>query len=594
MKKKIYWIIGLVIVGLAVWGFVSRGRKPESDIQYTYSTVARGDVIQSISATGVVQAKTAVDVKSKAGGKVVMLAVDVGSIVKQGDLIAKIDPSDTQASYQQASADLSSAQARAAQAQTNYQLQTQSSAQAVANATVALQQAITRLQRTQLQAQQQPAMTSSTIASAQAAYDAAVAAEQKMNTVTIPQTLRDAQGALDKAKADIDAAKANYDRQQQLLAKGYVAQAAVDTANSQLQTAQSAYNTALQRMNTINQEVAASRKASATDTQRASAALKQAQAGRTDTNVATTNVAEAQENVRLARIALQQAQSNQLNIGVRRQDVVAAKAATVGAKVAADNAKVQLESTTVVAPRDGVVTTKYLEEGTIIPPGTSTFAQGTSLVQISDISTMYVMCSVDEADIGSVKPGQRVRIVTEAFPNKTLRGEVDRVDPAATTTNNVTAVSVRVKMLKTRGLDIKPGMNATCEFITLEKNNVVMVPPEAIKQGPNGSYVLTQGKDPKHPIETPVKVGDEGNDGVEILSGLKEGDQVVTAQLDMAQLKAIQDQMNQDQSQSGGLAGGGFRGPTSRGTRGTSGGGGSRAGGGVSRGGGGGGGGRGR
>jgi len=190
------------------------------------------------------------------------------------------------------------------------------------------------------------------------------------------------------------------------------------------------------------------------------------------------------------------------------------------------------------------------------------------------------VCSVDEADIGSVKPGQRVRIVTEAFPNKTLRGEVDRVDPAATTTNSVTAVSVRVKILKSRDLDIKPGMNATCEFITMEKRDVVVVPPEAVKQGSNGPYVLLKGTDPKQPVETPVKTGEEGNDGIEIISGIKEGDQVVTAQLDVAQLKAIQDQMAKDQSgQSGGLAGGGFRGPTSRGT-GTRAGGGARAGGG--------------
>jgi len=142
MKKRVYWIIGLVFVCLAAWAFMSRSKKTESDIQYTYEPVTKGEVIRSISATGVVQAKTAVDVKSKAGGKVEMLAVDVGSVVKLGQLIAKIDPSDTQSTYQQATADLSSAQARAAQAQTNYQLQIQNSVQAVQNAKVNLQQAI--------------------------------------------------------------------------------------------------------------------------------------------------------------------------------------------------------------------------------------------------------------------------------------------------------------------------------------------------------------------------------------------------------------------------------------------------------------------
>jgi HlyD family secretion protein len=402
---------------------------------------------------------------------------------------------------------------------------------------------------------------------------------------------RDAQGSLDKAKADLDAATANLTRQQQLLEKGYVAQAAVDQAKSSMEAARSSFNTAQQKMDTINQEIAAEQKAAQTDTARAQAALNQAKAGRSDTGVAKANVAEAEENVRLARIALAQAQSELLNNRVRQQDVVAARASTVRSKVALENAKVQLESTTVVAPRDGVVTTKYLEEGTIIPPGTSTFSQGTSLVQISDVSSLYVVCSVDEADIGNVKAGQKVKIVTEAFPDKTLRGEVDRVDPAATTTSNVTSVSVRVRVFPKRGLEIMPGMNATCEFITMEKNDVLIVPSQAIKNNDKGSYVLLKGKDPKHPIETPVKTGEEGNEGVEVLSGVKEGDEVVTSQLDMAQLKAMQDQMQQDQSQSGGLAGGGFRGPTSRGTGTRSGAGGNRAGGGGSRAGGGGGGG---
>ena len=587
MKKRLIWIIGLIVIGLAIWGFGLRNRKPQSDIQYGYDTVKRGDVIKSISATGVMQAKTAVDVKSKAGGKIVQLAVDVGSEVNQGQLIARIDPSDTQATYDQAQADLSSAQARAAQAQTNFSMGTANSEQAVQNATVNLQQAETRLARVQLQAQQQPTMTRSNIASAQAAYDAALAAQNRLNTVTIPQLKQDSQGALDKAKADMDAATANYGRQQQLLEKGYVAQSSVEAARSTLEAARSSYNTARQAMTTLAQQIAAEQKSAQTDTEKARAALNQAKASSTDTTVAKTNVAEAEENVRLAKIALKQAQSDLLNNRVRQQDIVAARAATVRSRVAVQNAKVQLDSTTVLAPRGGVVTTKYLEEGTIIPPGTSTFSQGTSIVQISDVSSLYVNCAVDEADIGSVRAGQKVKVVTEAFPDVTLRGIVDRVDPVATTTSNVTTVNARVRVFPKRGVRIMPGMNATCEFITLEKDNVLLVPSEAIKNGPNGPYVQIKDTDPKHPIDTPVKVGEEGNEGTEIISGVKEGDQVVTSQLDMAQLKAMQAQMAQDQNSSPGLAGGGFRGPTSRASRGGGGGGGGmRGGGGGGRGGG--------
>lgn len=589
MKKKSLWIVGVLLLALVGWAFVARTRKPPEEIQYKYEAITKGTLLRSISATGVLEARTTVDVKSKAGGRVVKLAVDIGSPVRQGQLIATIDPSDTQATYEQASADLQSAQARAAQAETNYRLQLSSSEQGVRDARVALQQAETRLQRVRIQARQQPTMTSSSIASAEAAYNAAVAAQQRVARVTTPQTRREAESGLTKAKTDLDTAQANFSRQQELLAKGYVSQAAVDQARSSLEGARAAYSSAQQRSNTLDQEIASSERAAAMDVERARAALEQAKASGSDVAVAGTNVAEAVENVRQARIALDRAISQQLNNRLRLQDIVAAKASTVRNRVAVQNAKVQLESTTVVAPRDGVVTQKYLEEGTIIPPGTSTFSQGTSLVQISDVSEMFVECAVDEADVGSVALGQHVSITTEAFPKGKLRGIVDRISPAAKTDQNVTSVQVRVRILPGYRDPIKPGMNATCEFITLEKKDVLIAPSQAIKRGANGSYVLLKGADPKKPVQQPIKTGEDGNEGVEVLSGLKEGDQVVTAELNLAALKAIQDKMQQEQSQSGGLAGGGFRGPQSRGTtaagRGAAGGGGaSRSGGGMGRG----------
>src|SRR5439155_2843315 len=85
--------------------------------------VERGDVVSSVSATGVLQALTTVDVKSNAGGEVKELKVDVGTHVKKGDLIARIDPTDTESAYKQAKADYDSAYARWVQAQYNLSLQ---------------------------------------------------------------------------------------------------------------------------------------------------------------------------------------------------------------------------------------------------------------------------------------------------------------------------------------------------------------------------------------------------------------------------------------------------------------------------------------
>jgi HlyD family secretion protein len=237
-----------------------------------------------------------------------------------------------------------------------------------------------------------------------------------------------------------------------------------------------------------------------------------------------------------------------------------------------------LESTTVVAPRDGVVTLKYAEEGTVIPAGVSQFSERANIVQLSDVTILYVDCTVDEADISMIREGQKARIVAEAFPGVKIDGVVTRVNPAATTVNSVTSVTVRVELRPKADHKVRllPGMNATCEFITMSKPNVRILPSQALKSEDGKTFVLVKGPDPKKPVRKEVQVGESGNDGVELLSGLDPDDEVVIAEINLKQLREMQQRM-QEAQQGGGLAGGGGRsGPRTMG--GTTGGGGSRGG----------------
>ena len=120
----------LIIIGIAILAAVAvvkvvvgtrtaKAKGPEIKT----AKVERGDVVSSVSATGVLQALTTVDVKSNVGGRVDLLTVDVGSRVKKGQLIAKIDPTDTLSSFNQAKADDDAAQARLLQAEYGLTLQ---------------------------------------------------------------------------------------------------------------------------------------------------------------------------------------------------------------------------------------------------------------------------------------------------------------------------------------------------------------------------------------------------------------------------------------------------------------------------------------
>lgn len=553
MKIKIALIIGILVLVLGGWAFESRGGEKTSEIEYRYATVATGELVRSISATGQVMALTAVDVKSKAGGNVVKLAVDEGSIVKKGDLIAIIDPADTKAAYDQADADLVGANAKTSQAQKSFELQGAASKTEVSDARATLETMKVRLERAQIQFQRQPTLSQAAVETAQANYNAEVSNLHRLENVVVPQMRRDAAGGVNQAKAQRAEALADLERQNNLLKKGYVAGSAVEKADAAAEAAKAAYDTAQQKMATLESDISSQIQNEKLTVGRMQAALNQARANVTENDVSRTTYQEAQKSVRSAEIALQKALDDQMQIEVRRSDILQARAATVRNKVSLANAKVQLDSTTVVAPRDGVVTLKYLEEGTIIPPGTSTFAQGTSLVQLSDVTQLFVDCAVDEADVSNVKVGQPVRIVADAYRGTTVPGLVTRVSPAAITANNVTTVKVRVKVLPGGKVPLVPGMNATCEFITLQKMNIITIPNQALQ---DDGTVRVKTADPLKPETRKVVVGETGNDAVEIKSGLKVGDEVVTAEIDMVELREAQKKM-QDAEQGGGLVGGG-------------------------------------
>lgn len=564
MKRSVYAVIIAVFVILIGLGYFFRGRGQSDDIQYKYTAVARGEVAQSIEATGQLVSLTQVDVKSKAGGIVEKLLVDVGSVVKQGQVIAYIDPTDTQSAYDQAEADYRSAKAREQQSLDQYQLQKQQSEIAIATAKATVQSAQIAAARAKVQYKEQPDLTQAAIQQAQAGYNGALAALKKLQEVTVPQMRSDEVGSVTQTKAQLASDKAQLITDQGLLAKGFISKNQYSKDQAQAAASQQAYDLAVQKSSTLEHEIKTTIAAQQAQVSQAKAQLDQAQTGTNNVTLQRQSYQAALNQVEQAKIGLRNAIANERNNEIRMQDVVSAQSSIVGANAAANNAKINLESTVVKAPRAGVVTTKYLEEGTIIPPGTSLFSQGTSLVQISDVSQLYVNCLVDEADISQVKTGQKVRVTTEAYKENPVWGKVDRIDPSAVTTNNVTTVLVRVHILPdpNRKVQLLPGMNATCEFMTLDKQNVLYVPSEAIQNGPDGAYVLVKSNDPDKPTKTPVQTGVSGDDDVEITSGLKEGQEVVTATINIKLDEAIQKQMAAD-AQGGGLAGGGRQGPKS-------------------------------
>jgi HlyD family secretion protein len=155
---------------------------------------------------------------------------------------------------------------------------------------------------------------------------------------------------------------------------------------------------------------------------------------------------------------------------------------------------------------------------------------------------------VDETDIASVDVDQKVDITFDAYNATPFEGKVIKIQPQAVVDQNVTTVHVRVEVdnAATAFRLLKPGLNATCEFVVKKRPDVLCVPNESLKTDNEGNHyveVAEGGKpapadkdseaDPNliigcKVVKKPVEIGLEGNDQTEIASGIKEGDRVIT------------------------------------------------------------------
>lgn len=177
--KKLTWIIGLIVV-LGAAGAVFYASRGDKEPQVTTLKVTRGDIIDGVGATGTLQAVTTVSVGTQVSGIVQDLNADFNSIVKKGQVIARLDPSLLNTALETAQANLTNAQAN---------LERQK---------VAVQDAETKLNRAkELMAKQLE--TQQDYDTAQVNYKQALA-QQKSNESQVTQ----AQAAVDKAKVDLD------------------------------------------------------------------------------------------------------------------------------------------------------------------------------------------------------------------------------------------------------------------------------------------------------------------------------------------------------------------------------------------------------
>jgi len=257
-------------------------------------------------------------------------------------------------------------------------------------------------------------------------------------------------------------------------------------------------------------------------------------------NVAKTeaDVAAAENALEFAQLQLDRRQRGleargvaQSDVDFAMSDVRAKKVAVQTAKVAYNAASDQLRYTRILAPINGTVTERGIQQGEVVTPGVQATFDGKALLTVADLSTLIVKADLNQIDVAKVRMAQKVTVTLDALPGKIYEAIITKIAPASVTPKDkqVDVFPVEATLTKADAL-IKPGMTADVRIHIEKKAQVLSLPIEAVVKEGGKQYVTRvtigeKGKQKTDKVE--VKVAARNDREVEITDGVKEGEQVV-------------------------------------------------------------------
>jgi HlyD family secretion protein len=233
-----------------------------------------------------------------------------------------------------------------------------------------------------------------------------------------------------------------------------------------------------------------------------------------------------------------------------------AKGAVDQKKSDLNRAETNLSYADIYSPIDGVVLSKAVDVGQTVA---ASFSTPTLFTIAQDLSDMQVEANVDEADIGNVKEGQRVTFTVDAYPGEEFSGTVNQMRLNATVTSNVVTYTVVIEA-KNPDKKLMPGLTATISIYTIEINNVLTITLNTLSFQPDIDLMTKYNTQPKISSPAPdnemfannsssnnngnnmktvwikdnkgihsqqINIGKNDGINVQVIDGLKEGDEVV-------------------------------------------------------------------
>lgn len=576
-------MILIVIIGGGIYFYTKKG---EATVEYVTAKAVMGEVKSMVSVTGTVVSANEVELSFKYPSEVKEIPVKVSDVVTKGqDLVlsvatdfenqvaqaesalaaeeAMLDQMKAGAGSEEvqvadvavknAERSLSAAEKRLASLQATTTQDLASALLQVTNAQTNLDSAKRSLEDTKASNSQNITNANTQISNAE--KDSSNAQISLNDTIaTNDQSIKSAETELDNAEAYLDSANSYYDGVKRDYDRDLASRAQLESAELTVTQAENSKSTAEENLRTVQARATASKNTAQANLDAAKYRLDNAR----DSLQSITLTARMQENnaqsaVSTAEVSLMIAEQAQKSIktqvdgqiensvsdvesargsldaakanlelvksSARDVDMKPQEARVAQAKSALELAKKKLDDTKIIAPMDGTVVHIGTEVGQ--------YAQaGVPIVKMLGMSLLQIEANIPETDIADVMIDDPVEITFDALSSKELfDGKVVKIDPDATVIQGVIYYKITIE-LEEDDKRIRTGMTANLDIITERLENVLRIPIRAVTSEEGKDFVELKKADTTELHE--VELGLKGESFYEIMSGLQEGDEVVT------------------------------------------------------------------
>ncbi|MCX6751864.1 MAG: efflux RND transporter periplasmic adaptor subunit [Candidatus Nomurabacteria bacterium] len=506
IKHKIIsaiFFIGILFLGY--WGY-GKLTSTTGETQYITTTVQKGTIVSSVTASGQVESSNQIDLKTRATGQIVYVGAKAGDIVKKGKTLFSLDARDAQ--------------------------------QAVRNAQTSLETA-----KLDLEKFQQPPDSVAVLVIKKAIADA------EASKLDAEKAITDAYRALLNTSVVASPVNSSDTQTAPTISGTYIKDKEVVITISVYQTGNGAYFNATSvpvgvvsgsgNVTTVTPQPIGDSglyiKFATASSNQSNWIITLPNKSATTYNANYTTYQDAIDNQKKVddTADLTIAQNNKSLNDLYQPDALTLRTKQLAVKQAQDtlsNDQIVLSDYYVIAPFDGIIASVTGKVG-----DTASGTLGTIIT-----NQEIALLSMNEVDVAKIKLGQKATITFDAIPDLSMTGSVVEIDTIGTVSQGVVSYSVKIAF-DTEDAQVKPGMSVSASIITDSKTDVLLVPSSAIKTQGTTKYVQifstplaaplagSQGTPSViAPNQIAVETGLTDDTNTEIISGLKEGDQIVS------------------------------------------------------------------